>query len=104
MKNTIQFTLLLALMSVAAMSCNKDRLQVDPVNEYLSSNYYQNEEQVSAALIGAYDPIGWTMAYGQWISSVMFGEIRSDNANAGGDPPTKTSKVGRSWTTSTTRK
>ena len=40
MKNTIQFTLLLALMSVAAMSCNKDRLQVDPVNEYLSSNYY----------------------------------------------------------------
>lgn len=86
MKNTIQFTLLLALMSVAAMSCNKDRLQVDPVNEYLSSNYYQNEEQVSAALIGAYDPIGWTMAYGQWISSVMFGEIRSDNANAGGDP------------------
>ena len=86
MKNTIQFTLLLALISVAAMSCNKDRLQVDPVNEYLSSNYYQNEEQVSAALIGAYDPIGWTMAYGQWISSVMFGEIRSDNANAGGDP------------------
>ena len=56
------------------MSCNKDRLQVDPVNEYLSSNYYQNEEQVSAALT-AYDPIGWTMAYGQWISSVMFGEI-----------------------------
>ena len=26
------------------------------------------------------------MAYGQWISPVMFGEIRSDNANAGGDP------------------
>ena len=41
---------------------------------------------MSEALIGAYDPVGWTMAYGQWISPVMFGEIRSDNANAGGDP------------------
>ena len=73
------FTLVLA-------ACSKDRLVVEPVNEFLSSNYYQTEEQVAAALIGVYDPIGWSMAYGQWISPTMMGEIRSDNANAGGDP------------------
>lgn len=68
------------------IACNKDRLEVDPVNEFLSSNYYETEQQISSALIGAYDPIGWSVAFGQWISPTMFGEIRSDNANAGGDP------------------
>lgn len=67
-------------------ACNEEILEVDPVNQYLSENFYGTEEQVYSALIAAYDPIGWSMAFGQWISPVMFGEIRSDNANAGGDP------------------
>ena len=71
---------------LSATSCNPDRLEVEPVGEFLSANFYQTEEQVFSALIAAYDPLGWTMAYGNWVSHVMFGEIRSDNANAGGDP------------------
>ena len=71
---------------LAASGCNEDRLDVKPVNEFLSANFYQTEEQVFSALIAAYDPLGWTMAYGNWVSHVMFAEIRSDNANAGGDP------------------
>ncbi len=67
-------------------SCNKDKLDVEPVNEFLSSNFFTTEDQVFSGLIAAYDPLGWSMAYGHWISFVMFGEIRSDNANAGGDP------------------
>ena len=68
------------------MSCNKDRLQVDPVNEYLSSNYYQNEEQVSAALIGAYDT--HRMDHGLRVMDFLGDVWRDsiDNANAGGDP------------------
>ena len=77
--------LIFAFLLVGAISCNEDRLDVDPVNEFLSENFYSSEDQVFSALIAAYDPIGWSMAYGQWISSVMFNEIRSDNANAGGD-------------------
>lgn len=84
MKSTKYTITLIALISLS-ISCSPDRLNVDPVNEYLSSNYYQTEQQISAALIGAYDPIGWSMAFGQWISPTMYGEIRSDNANAGGD-------------------
>jgi hypothetical protein len=80
---------LLILTSISlflGVSCSKDNLDVDPVNEFLSENFYGTEEQVFSGLVAAYDPLGWTMAYGQWISHVMYGEIRSDNANAGGDP------------------
>ena len=86
MKITFHILAAISGITILLVACNKERLEVEPVNEFLSSNYYQTEEQVSSALIGAYDPIGWSMAFGQWISPVMFGEIRSDNANAGGDP------------------
>jgi hypothetical protein len=84
-KNLRNVSLLLAF-ALSFGACNKERLNVDPVNQVLSVNYYQTETHVAEALIGAYDPIGWSMAFGQWISPVMLGEIRSDNANTGGDP------------------
>ena len=86
MNNLSRNLTVIAGLALLLAACSKDRLVVDPVNEFLSSNYYQTEDQVASALIGAYDPIGWSMAYGQWISPTMMGEIRSDNANAGGDP------------------
>ena len=79
------FLLFLAFF-ISFQSCDKDNLEVEPVGEFLSSNFFITEDQIFTALIAAYDPVGWSMAYGQWISYVMYGEIRSDNANAGGDP------------------
>lgn len=78
---------LLSILFVGIMffSCSEDNLNVDPVNEFLSENFYQTDDQVFSALVAAYDPLGWTMAFGNWVSEVMFNEIRSDNANAGGD-------------------
>jgi len=73
-------------IAVLLLGACKENLDVQPVATYLSSNYYQDNDQVYSALIAAYDPIGWSMAFGQWVSPVMVGEIRSDNANAGGDP------------------
>lgn len=84
MKN-FKISIIAVLLFFAGTGC-EDELNVAPVNEYLSDNFYLTEDQVYAALIAAYDPVGWSMAFGQWISPVMFGEIRSDNANAGGDP------------------
>ena len=86
MKKIYRNLTVFAGFALVLAACSKDRLVVEPVNEFLSSNYYQTEDQVASALIGVYDPIGWSMAYGQWISPTMMGEIRSDNANAGGDP------------------
>lgn len=89
-KHNMQFNktiiLIFAFLMVGAISCNEERLDVEPVNEFLSENFYSSEDQVWSALIAAYDPLGWSMGYGNWISSVMFNEIRSDNVNAGGDP------------------
>lgn len=63
-----------------------DFLETEPQNKYLSVNFYVSEDQVFKGLIAAYDPIQWTFVTGKWTSSVMLGEIWSDNANAGGDP------------------
>jgi len=86
MKKSVKHIITLSIGLLTIVSCKKERLEVDPVNEFLSSNYYRTESQIGSALVGAYDPIGWSMAFGQWISPTMYGEIRSDNANAGGDP------------------
>ena len=85
MKKSLKHFVAFSISMLFIISCNKDRLNVEPVNEYLSNNYYQTESQIGSALIGCYDPVGWSMAFGQWISPTMYGEIRSDNANAGGD-------------------
>lgn len=85
--NTYKYLIVLAsLLLLFVSSCNEDLLNVEPVNEYLSENFYSTEQQVFDALIAAYDPVGWSMAFGMWVSPIMYGEIRSDNANAGGDP------------------
>ena len=55
------------------------------VNQVAGDSFLVSENQIFQALIAAYDPLGWEMHGGFWISSIMFGEIRSDNANAGGD-------------------
>ena len=85
MKNFMTRNIILALIFFTLASCTKEDLKVEPVNEFLSENFYTTEDQVFSALVAAYDPLGWTMAFGQWVSEVMFNEIRSDNANAGGD-------------------
>ena len=60
-KHLRNVTLLLAL-ALSFGACNKDRLQVDPVNQVLS-RHTTKQNCVSEALIGAYDPVGWTMAW-----------------------------------------
>lgn len=78
--------LFLCLVFSGIAACSVDNLKVEPVNEFLSDNFYETESQVFSGLVAAYDPLGWTMAFGNWVTGVMFGEIRSDNAYAGGDP------------------
>jgi len=83
LKKIFSYAVIIALLT----GCSSDFLDVEPVNETLSENFYQTEDQVFEALVAAYDPLGWTMAFGNWVSAeVMYNEIRSDNANTGGDP------------------
>jgi len=60
--------ILLSLIVLCFLGCSKEDLEVEPVNEFLSENFYQTDDQVFSALVAAYDPLGWTMAFGQWVS------------------------------------
>lgn len=75
-----------AILIVFISSCREEFIETEPKATIIEDNYYQSEEQFFRGLIGAYDPLQWTFSEGAWSSSVMLGEIRSDNANAGGDP------------------
>lgn len=74
------------LITFFVAGCSEDFIKPEPKAAILESNYYQTEKQFFDALIAAYDPLQWTFPEGKWTSYVMLGEIRSDNANAGGDP------------------
>lgn len=83
---TKTFKSALALVALLTpMGCS-DFLDVKPQNKYLSTNFYVSETQVFQGVVAAYDPMQYTFVDGKWTSTVMLGEIWSDNANAGGDP------------------
>lgn len=84
MKTNFKLVKVILLVSLIT-GCSEDFLKVDPQNKYLSSNFYISENQVFQGLVAAYDPMQWTFVDGFWTSTVMLGEIWSDNANAGGD-------------------
>ncbi|MFK7951223.1 MAG: RagB/SusD family nutrient uptake outer membrane protein [Ekhidna sp.] len=67
-------------------SCGDDFLEVDLINEFDENNFFSTESQVFQGLVATYDPLQWSFLDGRWTSSVMLGDIRSDNATAGGDP------------------
>jgi hypothetical protein len=71
---------------VVLTGCRDEFIEAVPQGSELEANYYQTEDQIFKGLIAAYDPLQWTFPEGAWTSTVMLGEIRSDNANAGGDP------------------
>jgi hypothetical protein len=75
-------TLLISLL----LGCDDNFLKVEPQNRQFDSNFYTSETQVFQGLVAAYDPIEYSFFDGRWVSTVMLGEIWSDNANAGGDP------------------
>jgi hypothetical protein len=58
MKN-IKFKYIYVAIAIAALggSCSEDFVSIDPKGSFLSTSYYSNEQQATAALVGVYDPI-----------------------------------------------
>jgi hypothetical protein len=55
---TIKFKyFFIAIAMVSLGSCSEDFVEVTPKGSFLSDNYYANQEQATAALVGVYDPI-----------------------------------------------
>ena len=81
---SISKILSVSILSLTIAACS-DMLDVEPQNKALLTTYYSTEQEVLYGLIAAYDPMQWSYVDGKWTSTVMLGEIWSDNANAGGD-------------------
>lgn len=76
--------ILLLLIGLTTISCN-DYLDLDPISEETSGNAYETASQIEAALVGAYESFQ-SSEYYVW-DNILFQDVRSDNAYAGGDNP-----------------
>jgi len=74
------FTFILTLL----VSCD-DYLDLKPISEETSGNAYETASQIESALVGAYESFQ-SSEYYVW-DNVLFQDVRSDNAYAGGDNP-----------------
>jgi len=54
-KNRNTFLFIAATMVLSLVSCQKDFIDITPKGQFLTANYYQNESQAYAALVGVYD-------------------------------------------------
>ena len=80
---TIKFKyLFIAAALVSLGSCSEEFVNVTPKGSFLSDNYYANEEQATAALVGVYDPIRKNSGGFENIISMM--NAGSDDFYAGG--------------------
>ena len=83
MKNIkINITLLAGLMLMMLPSCKKDFVSIQPEGQFLSENYYKNEEQAYAALVSAYDVLRKNS--GGFENMITMMNAGSDDNYAGG--------------------
>lgn len=80
---TIKFKYLFIVAAIVSFgSCSEEFVNITPKGSFLSDNYYANEEQATAALVGVYDPIRKNSGGFENIISMM--NAGSDDFYAGG--------------------
>lgn len=67
---------------LALQACSESFLDVDPINQINSENFFNSEEDYSRALVASYDLLAATYL------NVILGEIASDNTLCGGENAT----------------
>lgn len=66
-------------------ACSKDFLDRQPLDEEVSSNFYQTEDDAKRALVAVYDALGYQSSPGiSWSPFLVMADILSDDAFAGG--------------------
>ncbi len=85
MKIKILYTAILLLIAAILNSCSKDFLDRQPLDQEVSSNFYQTEEDAMMALVAVYDVLGYqSMPLISWAPFVVVSDILSDDSYAGG--------------------
>ena len=78
----ITSTILLTVLTLALGACSDDYLELSPINQANTANFYQTEEDFETALIGTY---GTLMGQSFADRLVLLLDIRSDNGTAAGN-------------------
>lgn len=76
--------IIVCFLSLLTFGCN-DFIDITPISEETTANAYDTASQIEAALVGAYESFQ-SAEYYVW-DFVLFQDVRSDNAYAGGDNP-----------------
>lgn len=73
-KNIILFIAVVGLFS----SCSEDKIQLSPISQESTGNFYKTPEQIEQAVVAVYDGLQSIGQYGEYFVYLM--EIRSDNS------------------------
>lgn len=85
MKKYIKYLPVSLVIVFLLSSCSKDFLDRPPLDQQVSSNFYQTEEDAKQALIAIYDVLGYQSSPGiSWAPFLTVSDMLSDDAFAGG--------------------
>jgi len=72
-----QIILVIAVIGIFS-SCSEEKIQLSPISQESSSNFYKTPEQIEQAVVGVYDGLQLSGQYGKYFIYLM--EVRSDNS------------------------
>ncbi len=79
------FTKYILIVGIVLTSCSDDFLDRQPLDQVVSSNFYQTETDAMEALVAVYDVLGYQSSPGaSWSPFCTMSDILSDDAFAGG--------------------
>jgi len=81
-RNKNKFIIITAAMVLSLVSCQKDFLDIQPKGQFLTANYYADQDQAYAALVGVYDILRKNS--GGFENMITFLNAGSDDQYAGG--------------------
>lgn len=85
MKNNIYYLGVLLTFVFLFTACSEEFLDRQPLDQEVSSNFYQTEEDAKMAVIAVYDVLGYQSTPGiSWAPFVTISDILSDDSFAGG--------------------
>lgn len=85
MKKQYFYLTIFAVLIIFFASCKKEFLERYPLDQEVSSNFYQTEADAMSALVAVYDVLGYQSSPGvSWAPIITVSDILSDDSFAGG--------------------
>jgi len=73
------------ILIFTVLSCGEEFLDRQPLDQVVSSNFYQTESDAMEALVSVYDALGYQSSPGvSWAPTIMIADILSDHSYGGG--------------------